>query len=104
VSDGKDKKDEEAFDRLMNAPKDKGIGDKIQLRLNNIKIHTIRDLQNAEIFILRKEFKRVGSEWHHAVAWGYDEREVTAWSHSEHIFLNSLFRIKGSASYKSLIV
>lgn len=28
--DEKDKKDEEAFDRLMNAPKDKGIGDKIQ--------------------------------------------------------------------------
>jgi DNA polymerase-4 len=37
-----------------------GIGDKIQLRLNNIGIHTIRDLQNADIFILRKEFKKVG--------------------------------------------
>ena len=53
-----------------------GIGDKIQLRLNNIGIHTIKDLQNADIFILRKEFKRVGSEWLHAVAWGYDERDV----------------------------
>ncbi len=59
-----------------NVEKISGIGDKIQLRLNNIGIHTIKDLQNADIFILRREFKRVGSEWLHAVAWGYDERDV----------------------------
>ena len=53
-----------------------GIGDKTQERLNAIDIYTIKDLQDADPFILKREFKKVWSEWLHAVAWGYDEREV----------------------------
>ena len=33
-------------------------------------------MQDADPFILKREFKKVWSEWLHAVAWGYDEREV----------------------------
>jgi len=53
-----------------------GIGDKIQERLNNLNIFTIKELQNADPFMLKQEFKKVWSEWLLAVAWGYDEREV----------------------------
>ena len=39
-------------------------------------IYTIKDLQDADPFILKREFKKICSEWLHAVTWGYDEREV----------------------------
>ena len=39
-------------------------------------IYTIKDLQDADPFILKREFKKIWSEWLHAVAWGYDEREI----------------------------
>ena len=53
-----------------------GIGDKTQERLNALDIYTIKDLQDADPFILKREFKKIWSEWLHAVAWGYDEREI----------------------------
>lgn len=53
-----------------------GIGDRIQERLNAIGIVTIKELQDADIFLLKKEFKKVGSQWLHSVAHGYDERAV----------------------------
>lgn len=59
-----------------NVEKISGIGDRTQERLNALGIVTIRELQNADPYILKKEFKTVWSEWLMAVAWGYDEREV----------------------------
>jgi len=53
-----------------------GIGDRIQERLNSIGIVTIKELQEADIFLLKKEFKNVGSQWLNAVAHGYDESPV----------------------------
>ncbi len=53
-----------------------GIGDRIQFRLNIMGINTIKELQEADPYRLKKEFKNVMSEWLLAVAWGYDEREV----------------------------
>ncbi len=69
---------EKWLETMTDKPVEKisGIGDRTQERLNSLGIYTIRDLQEADTLRLKTEFKKIWSEWLHAVAWGYDEREV----------------------------
>lgn len=53
-----------------------GIGEKISYRLNRIGIYTVKDLQDANPFILKQEFKKVMTNWLQNVCQGYSNYSV----------------------------
>jgi len=55
-----------------------GIGDRTQERLNALGIVTIKELQNADPFMMKQEFKNIWSQWLIAIANGYDESAVVS--------------------------